>query len=436
MKKPGMVKGGLPLIGHLVAYITRQDELFRRGAKEVGDVFGLNLMGQKVAVLTGSESRETFFKETDRSLNMNQAYDFLAAIFGEVAFLAEHETYLNHRPILHALFSRQRMLAYVEEMVEVVHEWLDSLGDSGEIELTGEILDLVKEVAGRCFLGKEINDQLGENFWKAYDDLSKSLDPVFPPQWPLPKFIRRDRAKRYVVDVLTPLVKERRQQPVDDPFQMLVEVRMKDGQLPSEEVIVQLLMALLFAGHETTAGQAAWTVIQLIQNPAYLQVVRKELSEVLGGGSDINQSVLREMKHLKMAVDETSRMRPSAEIIMRTVDEDLQVGEQQIPAGWMVQTAAAVDHFREEVFENPFQYDPARFSSERREDRREKHAILSFGGGLHTCAGMNFAYNEMMVIAALLFQAYDLEILSGEPVVKRGLGSSRPSKTRVRYAKR
>ena len=436
MKKPGMVKGGLPLIGHLVAYITRQDELFRRGAKEVGDVFGLNLMGQKVAVLTGSESRETFFKETDRSLNMNQAYDFLAAIFGEVAFLAEHETYLNHRPILHALFSRQRMLAYVEEMVEVVHEWLDSLGDSGEIELTGEILDLVKEVAGRCFLGKEINDQLGENFWKAYDDLSKSLDPVFPPQWPLPKFIRRDRAKRYVVDVLTPLVKERRQQPVDDPFQMLVEVRMKDGQLPSEEVIVQLLMALLFAGHETTAGQAAWTVIQLIQNPAYLKVVRKELSEVLGGGSDINQSVLREMKHLKMAVDETSRMRPSAEIIMRTVDEDLQVGEQQIPAGWMVQTAAAVDHFREEVFENPFQYDPARFSSERREDRREKHAILSFGGGLHTCAGMNFAYNEMMVIAALLFQAYDLEILSGEPVVKRGLGSSRPSKTRVRYAKR
>ena len=436
MKRPEMVSGEMPLIGHLLAYITRQDELFRRGAQEVGDVFGLNLMGQKVAVLTGSEARETFFKETDRSLNMNQAYDFLAAIFGEVAFLAEHETYLNHRPILHSLFSRQRMLAYVSEMVEVVSEWLESLGDSGEMELTQEILDLVKEVAGRCFLGREINDQLGEGFWKAYDDLSKSLDPVFPPHWPLPKFIRRDRAKRYVVDVLTPLVKERRQHPVDDPFQMLVEVRMKDGQLPSEEVIVQLLMALLFAGHETTAGQAAWTVIQLIQNPAYLQVVRQELSEALSGGTDINQSVLREMKHLKMAVDETSRMRPSAEIIMRTVDDDLQVGGQEIPAGWMVQTAAAVDHFREEVFENPFQYDPSRFSKERREDRREKHAILSFGGGLHTCAGMNFAYNEMMVIAALLFQAYDLEILSGEPVVKRGLGSSRPSKTRVRYTKR
>jgi len=436
MKTPRMVKGALPLIGHLAAYITRQDELFRRGAQEVGDVFGLNLMGQKVAVLTGPEAKSVFFKETDRALNMNQAYDFLSAIFGEVAFLAEHETYLNHRPILHALFSRQRMLAYIDVMAEVVSEWLDGLGDSGEIELTEEILDLVKEVAGRCFLGKEINDQLGEDFWRAYDDLSKSMDPVFPPHWPLPKFIRRDRAKRYVIDLLTPLVKQRRQHPEDDPFQMLVEVEMKDGQLPSEEVIVQLLMALLFAGHETTAGQAAWTVIQLIQNPIYLEVVRKELAEVLDGGRMIDQPSLREMQYLKMAVDETSRMRPSAEIIMRTVDEELQIDDQVVPGGWMVQTAAAVDHFREEVFQDPFHYDPTRFSKERREDRGEKHAILSFGGGLHTCAGMNFAYNEMMVIAGLLFQEYDLQIMSGDPVVIRGLGSSRPSKTRVRYSKR
>ena len=436
MERPVMIKGGVPLLGHLVAYITKQDVLFRRGAREKGDVFGLNLMGQKVAVLTGAEAKEAFFNETDKSLNMNQAYDFLRAIFGEVAFLAEHETYLNHRPILHALFSRQRMLAYVDVMVKVVEQWLEGLGESGEMELTSEIMDLVKEVAGRSFLGHEVNNQLGDRFWQAYDDLSRSLDPVLPPHWPLPKFIRRDRAKKYLRDVLAPLVKERRQHPVDDPFQMLVEVRMKDGTLPSDEVIVQLLMALLFAGHETTAGQAAWTVIQLIQHPDYLAEVREELIAVLGEGKPIDQATLRDLPLLKMAVDETSRMRPSAEIIMRTVDQDVQIGDLVIPGGWMVQTAAAVDHFREDLFENPYQYDPHRFSKERREDRGEKHAIISFGGGLHKCAGMNFAYNEMMVIGALLLQKFDLEIISGDPVVVRGLGSSRPSKTRVRYTRR
>lgn len=436
MNTPVIISGKLPLIGHLASYITRQEELLRRGAEEAGPVFGLNLMGQPVAVLTGPDAKEAFFKETDRSLNMNEAYDFLAAIFGEVAFLAEHETYLNHRPILHALFGRERMAGYHQVMVDVVQEWLDGLGEEGELEITSETTELVKEVAGRCFLGEEINRQLGGEFWKAYDDLSRSMDPVLPPHWPLPKFIRRDRAKKFVRDVLAPLVRERRENPVDDPFQMLVEVRMKDGELPEEETIVQLLMALLFAGHETTAGQAAWTVIQLIQHPDYLTLVREEIGQELGGGEPFEQSTLRKLEYLKMAVDETARMRPSAETIMRTAEQDLVIGDTVVPKGWMVQTATAVDHFREEVFKDPYQYDPLRFSKERREDRGEKHALIGFGGGLHKCAGMNFAKNEMTIISALLFRDFELEILSGQPEIKRGLGSSRPSKTVVRYWKR
>ncbi len=436
MKEPQMISGKLPLIGHLVSYLTRQDALLRRGAEEAGPVFGLNLMGQPVAVLTGEKAKTVFFQETDRALNMNEAYDFLAAIFGEVAFLAEHETYLNHRPVLHALFGRERMAGYHQVMVDVVQEWLDGLGEEGEMELTAETVELVKEVAGRCFLGEAINRQLGKEFWKAYDDLSRSMDPVLPPHWPLPKFIRRDRAKKFVRDVLAPLVHERRENPVDDPFQLLVEVRMKDGELPAEETIVQLLMALLFAGHETTAGQAAWTVIQLAQHPQYLALVREEIDRELGGGQPFEQSILRKLTYVKLAVEETARMRPSAETIMRTAEQDLVIGDTVVPAGWMVQTATAVDHFREEVFTNPYQYDPLRFSKERREDRGEKHALIGFGGGLHKCAGMNFAKNEMTIIAALLFKDYQLEITSGEPKVQRGLGSSRPGKTTVRYWKR
>jgi sterol 14-demethylase len=137
-----------------------------------------------------------------------------------------------------------------------------------------------------------------------------------------------------------------------------------------------------------------------------------------------------------MAVEETSRMRPSAETIMRTVDKDLVIGDTVVPQGWMVQTATAVDHFREEVFKDPSRYDPLRFSKERREDKAEKHALIGFGGGLHKCAGMNFAKAEMSVITALLVLNYDLEIISGEPKIVRGLGSSRPSRTMVRYKKR
>ncbi|MBN2043552.1 MAG: cytochrome P450 [Anaerolineales bacterium] len=433
MKSPQMVSGGLPVLGHLIDFVTKQDQLLQKGAKEYGAIFGLNLMGQKVAVLTGPEAKNAFFTETDRTLNMEEAYEFLAAIFGKVAFLADHQTYQNHRPILHALFSRSQMAVYLDVIVEVVSRWLDNLGEEGEMEIAGEMIELVQEVAGRCFLGDEIYENLGNRFWLAYNDLSKALDPVLPPTWPLPKFIRRDKAKAYLSNVLHPLVWERRANPKDDPFQLLVEAKMKDGSLPSEETIVQLLMALLFAGHETTAGQAAWTIIQLVQNPDYLKIVRAEIDELITAADAIDHNTLRDLKYVSMAVDETSRMYPSAETIMRTVEEDLVIGEITVPAGWMVQTATAVDHFREDLFDNPQEYDPLRFSPERKEDRKEKHAILSFGGGLHKCAGMNFANMEMAIIAALLFERYELEIISGELKVQRGLGSSRPSKTMLRY---
>ena len=62
--------------------------------------------------------------------------------------------------------------------------------------------------------------------------------------------------------------------------------------------------------------------------------------------------------------------------------------------------------------------------------------IIAFGGGLHKCAGMNFANTEMAVITALLFRNYDLELITPETQVERGLGSSRPSQTWVRFKRR
>jgi len=118
------------------------------------------------------------------------------------------------------------------------------------------------------------------------------------------------------------------------------------------------------------------------------------------------------------------------------VEEDLTVNDRVIPKGWMVQTATAVDHYRCDVFEDPNQYDPLRFTRDRAEHRKERHAILSFGGGLHKCAGMNFANAEMAIITALLFRNYDLKIVSEAPRIIRSMGSSQPSKTIIHYTRR
>ena len=49
---------------------------------------------------------------------------------------------------------------------------------------------------------------------------------------------------------------------------------------------------------------------------------------------------------------------------------------------------------------------------------------------------MNFANNEMMIITALLFQQFDLELVTKNPQVDRSMGASRPEKTLLRYTRK
>jgi sterol 14-demethylase len=97
--------------------------------------------------------------------------------------------------------------------------------------------------------------------------------------------------------------------------------------------------------------------------------------------------------------------------------------------------SGATSHHLPTVFASPAQFDPLRFSPERGEGRNPV-ANIGFGGGIHKCTGMNFAKNEMAIITALLFQQFDLELLSPDIRVVSGNGANHPSEVRVRYRRK
>ncbi|MDX1616066.1 MAG: cytochrome P450 [Candidatus Promineifilaceae bacterium] len=432
---PPLVSGALPFLGHVLDFRSDRTALLRRGYQEHGPIFALDLAGQKTAILIGPTFHRRFFQETDKSLSMDKPYRFMQAIFGDVAFLASHETYLRHRPVLHAPFKRQKMVRYIEIMQREVQRWLDDLGDSGEFEINAELGRLVQNVAGYALMGKEFQQSVGAEFWSLYSVLGKALDPIIPPNWPLPKFIRRDRAKERMVAILRPVIAERRRHPerYDDFLQDIIDTPDAEGNKPDDDLVIGLILALNFAGHETTAGQAAWTIIQILQHPSYCQLVESEVAEKAPPGTTLNQALLNRLEHVIWAVRETERTQPSADMQIRYVEEDLDVDEHVIPAGWLVQTAPNVAHRLPELFTAPHQFDPLRFAPDRQEDRQDRFALIGFGGGMHKCTGMNFANNEMAVITTLLLQQYDLQLMTTETDVEYGLGANRPTETWVRY---
>jgi sterol 14-demethylase len=86
----------------------------------------------------------------------------------------------------------------------------------------------------------------------------------------------------------------------------------------TDALIVSFIISLMFAGHETTAGQASWGLIQLLQHPEYLRVVLEEQAQALPPGQPITLETLRHLPHLLWALRETERTRPAAGLLMRS----------------------------------------------------------------------------------------------------------------------
>lgn len=435
---PPLLSRAWPLLGHALEFARDRGRLFKRGYDQLGEVFAVRLGLQNAAVLIGPELHTQFFKETDQRLNMSKPHAFLKPLFGDIAFVADHPTYLAQRPVLYAPFQREKMLRYLDVMDETVRTWLATLPDQGRMELTSTMSELVKQVAGRAFLGDAFMASTGPEFWACYDVLGKALDPLLPPHWPLPKFIRRDRARAKMAATLRPILAERRAHPgrYDDLLQDLLDTPKADGSAATDEELMGIIIALLFAGHETTAGQAAWTVIQLLQHPEYRIQMQHQLDAAFPPGTRIDAKSMAALPTLRWAIDETTRMHPSADIMIRVTDAPIEVGGYTIPTGWAVFLAGEVAQMLPEVFPQPERYDPARFSPERADHKGHKNAIIGFGGGLHKCPGMNFAQNEMLTITAHLFQQFELTLETPEVRTRRDLGANRPTTAWVSYQRR
>lgn len=428
----------LPLIGNILDFNKDRAALVWRGYETFGPVFGFRLGPQPVAALIGPDLHQIFFTETDKKLSMDKPYRSLAAALGQVAFLASKETYQQQRPVLYAPFTGPKMAQYVRIMQDVVQGWLDGLGASGEMDISAETGKLVQNVAGYALMGEDFQRRAGREFWEQYAILGRSIDLATPPDWPLPKNLRRNRARARMRAILAPIIAERRQHPekYDDFLQDFVNGRLKDGQPMDDETISSLIRALMFAGHETTAGQAAWTIIELLRHPEAKQRVDEEIAQHLPVGTRIEGGILRQMQYLAWSVREVERLHPSADLLMRYVEEDLDVGDYVVPKGWLVMVMAGVAHRLPTVFRDPEQFDPSRYAPGRAEDAQHRFALIGFGGGTHRCAGVNFANNEMMVITALLFQQFEVELVDKNPKPIYGMGAVRPSPTRVRYQRK
>jgi sterol 14-demethylase len=166
----------------------------------------------------------------------------------------------------------------------------------------------------------------------------------------------------------------------------------------------------MFAGHHTTSGTAAWTLIELLRHPEQMAAVTSELDSLYVDGSSVSFQALREIPRLEATVKEALRLHPPLILLLRVATEDAEVGGYLIRAGDLVAATPAISNRLASDFPDPDAFVPARYLDPRREDDKNPWTWIPFGGGKHRCVGAAFAMMQLKAIFSVLLQQYEFEL--------------------------
>lgn len=373
---PPMLSGGLPLVGHMVEFALNPYGFMKRAHDDGGDVAAFKMLKQNIVLLTGAEASNAFYRAPDEQLDQSAAYKLMTPIFGEgIVFDAPIERKNEQLRMLMPSLRVDAMRTHSGKIVQEVEEMIATWGDIGEIDLVECMKLLTINTASHCLLGKEFRYEVSDEFAKIYHDLEKGVSPIayHYPNLPLPAFKKRDKARVRLQELVSQIVKKRKQQTKqeeksDDMFQTLIDATYKDGVKLTDNEITGMLLGAIFAGHHTSSGTAAWVLLELLKQPKLLQEVKAEVDSVIGNEGVTFES-LREVPKLENVLKEVLRLHPPLIVLMRQVDEDLNVGKYTIKKGDMVWASPPVTQRIEELFPNAEKFDPQRYDKARAEDK-------------------------------------------------------------------
>lgn len=415
--EPPRVSGGEEPNGHLEELRGDPIALLRRVREECGDVGVFRLAERDVVLLSGADANELFFRAPDEVLDQAEAYPFMTPIFGKgVVFDAppERRREMLHNQALRDKFMRGHAATIAEEVRSMVSAW----GDRGTIDLLDWFAELTIYTSSACLVGKRFRHELDRRFATLYHDLERGTDAIayVDPYAPIESFERRDAARAGLVRLVEAIMERRASEPgvegdERDLLDVLMSVTAEDGGPRfSADEITGMFISMMFAGHHTTSGTAAWTLIELLRHPTELDAVRAELDGLYAGDEQVSYQALREMPRLESAVKEALRLHPPLILLLRVAHEDLEVGRFTIRAGQMVGASPSVSNRIPEDFPDADSFVPARYLEPRAEDRANPWTWIPFGAGRHRCVGAAFAMMQLKAIFSVLLTDWEFAL--------------------------
>ena len=402
--KPVPGDRGLPLIGLSLDFMRDPITTMRARYDRYGPVSWAAVYGIRMVQMIGPEANEFVFRNRNDAFSNHRGWDyFIGKFFHRGIMLLDFEEHRWHRKIMQQAFNREVLKAYIERMGPEIARGLDRWQTGDNFSIFRAIKQLTLDLATDVFMGEQLGPE-ADKVNQAFIDTVRAGTSLIRFNLPGSRWARGLRGRRQLEAFFRSRIAEKRARPGSDLFSMLCLAETEDGERFTDDDVVNHMIFLMMAAHDTTTITLSNMIYQLGQYPQWQQRVRDESAAI--GGAPLGYDDMPAMHSASLVMKEALRLCAPVPSMPRVTTRDVAFAGCHIPAGTMINISPYFTHYMAEFWPDPFRFDPLRFSEERREDKVHPYAWVPFGGGAHKCIGLHFAELQVKAILHQLVQRY------------------------------
>ncbi|WP_053363135.1 cytochrome P450 [Bacillus sp. FJAT-27251] len=397
---------------------------FCKFARELGPIYRFEFFGGFSTIFISSQKWAAEVCDDSKfDKSLAGGLSFVRAFAGDGLFTGKTQepNWQKAHNILVPSFSQQAMKGYHSMMVDIalqlVQKWA-RLNPGESIDVADDMTKLTLDTIGLCGFNYRFNSFYRVGHHPFILNMVRSLDEAMQQSTRMPiqtklMFSKKKQFERDIKEMFAlvdKLIADRRargdQGETDLLARMLSAKDPQTGEQLDDQNIRYQIITFLIAGHETTSGLLSFALYFLLKHPEVLKKAYEEVDSVLSGPVPTFKQVL-ELKYIKMILNESLRLYPTAPQFTLYAKEDMVLGNQYpIKKRQNVVVLLPELHRDKEAWgEDAEEFRPERFADP---SKVPHDAFKPFGNGQRACIGMQFALHEATLLIGMILKHFQL----------------------------
>lgn len=355
--------------------------------------------------------------------------------YGEGFLFLDGAPWRRQRRLLQPSFHKRKINSLFSNILKTAGQFVDTFPTGENIDIYPLVYQLSFDILMKSLFSMEISAQTQADLKEIYSHLERftykdAQNPFSKILYPITGEEKRAFAEaKRLRNIFLTIIRERKMSKEDhsDLLDMLINSQYEDtGEKMSEEKIVDELIVMIQAGHDTTATTLAWIIYLVAKHP----IIKEKLTNSIAN-YEPKDSLQNE--YLLAVIHEAMRIYPTSWLVERTAIADDQFEDYTYPKGTMIIGFYYGLHRDKNLWKNAMTFHPERFIDDPKLSKSKQ--FYPFGGGQRMCIGNHFAMAEMALSISLLFQKFDLTSTGQVPKIIP-MATLRPDKVMVRSSRR